>query len=79
MPAPRKIFRIEQMSVDGAGEPGADCSVPGEPAAILMPAPAPVRAAMAMPPSDAESARRHHELVAEIKALRTLVEPKEDA
>ena len=29
--------------------------------------------------TDDEAARRHHELIAEIKALRTLVEPKDDA
>lgn len=87
MPAPRKIFRIEQMSVDGTGEAVADCPAPGEPAAISMPAPAPMHAALATalrtavaaPSSDDEAARRHHELIAEIKALRTLVEPKEDA
>src|SRR5262249_25529369 len=39
--------------------------------------PVPMRAAMPTPDDDA--ARRHHELVAEIKALRMLVEPKDEA
>ena len=88
MPAPRKIFRIEQMSLDGAGDSAADWAAPSESAPIIMapalsPAPAarPVamHAAIAVAPADDEAARRHHELIAEIKALRTLVEPKEDA
>lgn len=86
MPAPRKIFRIEQMSLDGAGDPPADWPAPGEPAPMAAPVstPAPatrpvqMRAAAMLTPDD-EAARRHHELIAEIKALRTLVEPKEDA
>jgi chemotaxis protein CheZ len=83
MPAPRKIFRIEQMSLDGAGESPADWPASSEPApaaAASTPAtrPVPMRAAALLTPDD-EAARRHHELVAEIKALRTLVEPKEDA
>jgi chemotaxis protein CheZ len=82
MPAPRKIFRIEQMNADGAGEPGADWPAPGEPAPTAAPAPAPaarpipMRAAMQ---TTDDASRRHHELVAEIKALRALVEPKDDA
>src|SRR5690348_10271735 len=84
MPAPRKIFRIEQQrTADGAAaDAGADWPAPSEPA-IAAPVPGsaarplPMRAAMPMPDDDA--ARRHHELVAEIKALRALVEPKDDA
>jgi chemotaxis protein CheZ len=38
-----------------------------------------MRAAAVLTTSDDEAARRHHELIAEIKALRHLVEPKEDA
>jgi len=38
-----------------------------------------MHAAIAVAPADDEAARRHHELIAEIKALRTLVEPKDDA
>jgi chemotaxis protein CheZ len=84
MPAPRKIFRIEQMSLDGAVEPPADWPAPSEPAptaSTSTPAtrPVPMRAAAAMFSPDDEAARRHHELIAEIKALRTLVEPKDDA
>jgi chemotaxis protein CheZ len=84
MPAPRKIFRIEQMSLDGAVEPFADGAAIGEPAAAAASTststrPVPMRAAAALLTPDDEAARRHHELIAEIKALRTLVEPKEDA
>ena len=38
-----------------------------------------MRAAALLSNPDDEAARRHHELIAEIKALRTLVEPKDDA
>ncbi len=86
MPAPRKIFRIEQMSLDGTGEVAADWAAPSEPAPIMAaPPPSPAPAARPVPmraailPADDEAARRHHELIAEIKALRNLVEPKEDA
>jgi chemotaxis protein CheZ len=83
MPAPRKIFRIEQMSLDGAVEPPADWPAPSEPASQASTStpptrPVPMRAAAMLTPDD-EAARRHHELIAEIKALRTLVEPKDDA
>ena len=83
MPAPRKIFRIEQMNLDGAVELSADWPAPSEPpTATSMSAPVtrpvPMRAA-ALLTTDDEAARRHHELIAEIKALRTLVEPKDDA
>jgi chemotaxis protein CheZ len=71
MPAQRKIFRIEQMGTDGAAEPGVDFRVSLE----AEPPPAHNGA----PVADLDSARRHHELIAEIKALRALVEPKEDA
>jgi chemotaxis protein CheZ len=108
MPSPRKVFRIEQMSVD-AEEPAADWPAASETAVMPAPAqaeaqaqapaqapapaqvpapapaPAPARAAAAvaapmraaMPPGD-EAARRHHQLIAEIRALRALMEPKED-
>jgi chemotaxis protein CheZ len=83
MPAPRKIFRIEQMNLDGAVEHSADWFAPSEPpAATSMSAPVtrPVSMrAAALLTTDDEAARRHHELIAEIKALRTLVEPKDDA
>jgi chemotaxis protein CheZ len=87
MPAPRKIFRIEQMSLDGAGDPPADWPAPSQPAPMAAPAsasapptrPVPMRAAAMLTPDDDEAARRHHELIAEIKALRNLVEPKDDA
>ena len=79
MPAPRKVFRIEQMSLEGAADSTAELSAPTEPAPVPMPESVPRRApAVARSPGD-EAARRHHELIAEIKALRTLVEPKEDA
>src|SRR5690242_6282629 len=83
MPAPRKIFRIEQMNLDGAVEHSADWFAPSEPpAATSMSAPVtrPVSMrAAALLTTDDEAARRHHELIAEIKALRNLVEPREDA
>jgi chemotaxis protein CheZ len=81
MPAPRKIFRIEQMNLDGAGD--SDWSPSAEPLSMVAttspPKTTPVRAAASAPASDDEAARRHHELIAEIKALRVLVEPREDA
>jgi chemotaxis protein CheZ len=84
MPAPRKIFRIEQMALDGAIEPPADWPASSEPApaaaSTSAPATRPVSMrAAALLTTDDEAARRHHELIAEIKALRTLVEPKDDA
>jgi chemotaxis protein CheZ len=66
MPAPRKIFRIEQMGVEGGAEAPVDFSAATTaPVSELMPADA--------------GARRHHELLAEIKALRALIEPRDDA
>jgi len=82
MPAPRKIFRIEQMSLEGAGEPATDWPTPSEPAPMAIPAPASTARPVSMraaPSTSDEAARRHHELIAEIKALRTLIEPREDA
>jgi chemotaxis protein CheZ len=66
MTAQRKIFRIEQMGVEGVAEPATD---------FLAARSAPT----SQPATDGESARRHHELIAEIKALRVLVQPKDDA
>jgi chemotaxis protein CheZ len=66
MPAPRKIFRIEQMGVEGGAEASVDLS-----AATTTPEGVPTRA-------DA-GARRHDELLAEIKALRALLQPRDDA
>ena len=70
MTAQRKIFRIEQMGVDGAMDPGIDFRVSLE-TDPLHESPGAV--------SDLEAGRRHHELLAEIKALRALVQPQEDA
>ena len=71
MPAQRKIFRIEQMGADGAADPAIDFRVSLEADS----APAGSDAAG----SDIESGRRHDELLAEIKALRALIEPQDDA
>ena len=71
MPAQRKIFRIEQMGADGAADPAIDFRVSLEADSAPMGPGAEI--------SDIESGRRHHELLAEIKALRSLVEPKDDA
>jgi chemotaxis protein CheZ len=83
MPAPRKIFRIEQMSADGAAEPATDWPAPGEPAPMAAPAHAQAARPIAMRAAtmtiDDDATRRHDELVAEIKALRALVQPKDDA
>jgi chemotaxis protein CheZ len=83
MPAPRKIFRIEQMSADGAAEPATDWPAPGEPAPMAAPAHAQAARPIAMRAAtmtiDDDATRRHDELVAEIKALRVLVQPKDDA
>jgi chemotaxis protein CheZ len=66
MTAQRKIFRIEQMSVEGVAESAVD---------FLAARSAPT----SQPTPDGEAARRHHELIAEIKALRAVVQPKDDA
>jgi chemotaxis protein CheZ len=71
MTAQRKIFRIEQMSVDGAMDPGIDFRVSLESD--------PIEESSGAEVSDLEAGRRHHELLAEVKALRALLEPKEDA
>jgi chemotaxis protein CheZ len=71
MPAQRKIFRIEQMGADGATDPAIDFRVSLEADST------PIEAGAAV--SDIEFGRRHHELLAEIKALRALIEPKDDA
>jgi chemotaxis protein CheZ len=71
MTAQRKIFRIEQMGVGGAADPGVDfrVSLESDGAGEANGAHAP----------DLDAGRRHHELIAEIKSLRTLLEPKDDA
>ncbi len=66
MAAQRKLFRIEQMGYEGVTDQTAEASE-GVPAA----APAPV--------FESDAAKRHHELIAEIKALRALVEPRDEA
>jgi chemotaxis protein CheZ len=71
MTAQRKIFRIEQMGVDGATDPGIDFRVSLEPD--------PVHESSGAEVFDMEAGRRHHELLAEIKALRALLAPQEDA
>src|SRR5215470_9453437 len=74
--ASRKIFRIEQMGLEGAGEPATDWPTPSEPAPMAIPAPASTARPVSMraaPSTSDEAARRHHELIAEIKALRTLI------
>jgi chemotaxis protein CheZ len=71
MPAQRKIFRIEQMGADGAADPAIDFRVSLEADSTAN--------GSVVEVSDIESGRRHHELLAEIKALRALVEPKDDA
>jgi chemotaxis protein CheZ len=66
MTAQRRMFRIEQMDVAAAAEPAPDAM-----ADIAMPE--------GLSASDMEAVRRHRELLGEIKALRTLVEPKDEA
>jgi chemotaxis protein CheZ len=66
MSAQRKLFRIEQMSYDGMSDSIAEASND-----------API--APAAPVFENDAAQRHHELVAEIRALRALVEPKDEA
>jgi len=71
MTAQRKIFRIEQMGVDGAMDPGIDFRVSLEPD--------PMHGSSDAEVSDPDAGRRHTELLAEIKALRAMLEPKDDA
>ena len=68
MTAQRKIFRIEQMGVDGVADPAIDfrVSLEADPAVPVSPG-----------VSDIES-ERHRELLVEVKALRALLEPKEN-
>jgi chemotaxis protein CheZ len=70
MTAQRKIFRIEQMGVGNATDPGIDFRVSLESEETEEMNGAPV--------SDLEAGRRHHELIAEIKSLRAMLEPKDD-
>jgi chemotaxis protein CheZ len=66
----RKVFRIEQSEQESVPEPGAEGpAVAHDPMPDSTPDPMP----------DLSAAQRHHELIAEIKALRALVEPKEEA
>jgi chemotaxis protein CheZ len=66
----RKVFRIEQSEQEGVPESGAEAAaVAYDPMPDSTPDPRP----------DLSAAQRHHELIAEIKALRALVEPKEEA
>lgn len=65
MPAHRKLFRIEQMSYDSVTDPRMEMSHGG--------------AAASAPMGESQAVRQHHELIAEIKALRALVEPKDEA
>jgi chemotaxis protein CheZ len=66
MVAQRKIFRIEQMSSDNATE-------------LVMDGLAEAGGPASAPVADIDAARRHHELMIEVKALRALLEPKADA
>jgi len=66
MAAQRKLFRIEQMGFEGVTDQILEAS-DGMPADV----PAPM--------FENDAARRHHELIAEIRALRTLMEPKDEA
>src|SRR5260370_7621112 len=66
----RKVFRIEQSEQEIVLEPGTERPAVAHDATLDMtPDPMP----------DLSAAQRHHELIAEIKALRALVEPKEEA
>src|ERR1700761_4332892 len=65
MVAQRKIFRIEQMAGDGAADSALDFRV------LLEDDSVPVSEDGSVP--DIDQARRHNELVTEIKALRALV------
>ncbi len=65
MAAQRKLFRIEQMGFDSVGDPSVE-EYDGAPAAS------------AAPVFESDAAQRHHELMAEIRMLRALVEPRDD-
>jgi len=66
MAAQRKLFRIEQMGFEGMTDPAIEASDG-------------MAAAAAAPMFESDAAKRHHELIAEIRALRTLIEPKDEA
>jgi chemotaxis protein CheZ len=66
MAAHRKIFRIEQMGNDSVTDSRMDMSPRG-------------LAAASAPIGESQAVQQHHELIAEIKALRALVEPKDEA
>ena len=63
MPAQRKVFRIEQMGGDGSVEQSAEMTA---------------YAVEVDPVADAAT-KRHHEVMGEIKALRTLMMPSDEA
>ncbi len=66
MAAQRKLYRIEQMGYDGVTDQAAE-AFEG------------MSADASAPMFETDAARRHHELIAEIRALRTLIEPKDEA
>src|SRR5712672_1027147 len=66
----RKVFRIEQSEQEIVLEPGTERPAVAHDATLDM---------TPYPMPDLSAAQRHHELIAEIKALRALVEPKEEA
>jgi chemotaxis protein CheZ len=70
MPLQRKVFHIEQNGHEIVAEPDAEgLAAASDPMADSMPSPRP----------DLNAVQRHHELITEIKALRALVEPREEA
>jgi chemotaxis protein CheZ len=66
MAAQRKLYRIEQMGYDGVTDQAAEAFEE-------------MSADASAPMFETDAARRHHELIAEIRALRTLIEPKDEA
>ena len=66
MAAQRKLFRIEQMGYEGVTDQTAESSEGMD-------------AFASAPAYESDAAKRHHELIAEIRALRTLMEPKDEA
>ena len=66
MAAQRKLYRIEQMGYDGVTDQAAEASYG-------------MSADGSAPMFETDAARRHHELIAEIRALRTLIEPQDEA